>query len=83
MGKTLVIYDNEGFLITTIYGSYRVPVGVPFIEAEIPNGKRVVGVDVLLTPHQAILEDTPKSEVELLQEQVNALNVAMAEMIGV
>lgn len=84
--KTLIIYDNSGYVIQQITSSYRVPNGVPYLEVEIPEGKRIkngIGVDVSVTPHQVILEDIPKSEVEILKEQVDALNIALAEMMGV
>ena len=53
--------------------------GIPFLWVEIPTGKRLkvtdgIGVDVSVTPNVAILEDIPKTEIELLQEQVDAVS---------
>ena len=69
--KTLIIYDNEGYIISTRQGqpSPRVPVGVPYLEVEIPEGKRIkitdgIGIDVLVTPHQVILEDIPPTGLD-------------------
>ena len=36
-----------------------------------------IGVDVSVTPHQVILEDIPKTEVELLKEQLLATQQAV------
>lgn len=75
--KTLIIYDNEGYIISTRQGqpSPRVPVGVPYLEVEIPEGKQIkitdgIGVDVSVTPNQVILEDIPPTQVETLESQV-------------
>ena len=76
--KTLIIYDNEGYIISTRQGqpSPRKPVGVPYLEVDIPEGKRIkidengIGVDVTKTPHEVILEDIPPTEVDTLKKQV-------------
>lgn len=88
--QTLIIYDNDGHVISIIGGNSSAyePVGVPFIWVDIPSGKQLkitdgIGVDVSVAPHQAILEDIPKTEVELLKEQVDALNIALAQVMGV
>lgn len=91
--KLLIIYDNEGYIISTGQGhpSPRVPVGVPYLEVEIPQGKRIkidengIGVNVTKTPHQVILEDIPPTEIELLkmeQAQANAELVQLIMMMG-
>lgn len=73
--KTLIIYDSQGYVISNVTGSYRVPSGVPFLEVEIPASKQIkytdgIGVDVLVTPHQVILEDIPPSEIDQLKQTV-------------
>lgn len=78
MSKTLIIYDSTGYIMQQVTGSYRVPQGVPFIEMEIPTGKRLkitdgIGVDVSVTPHQAIFEDIPPTEIEVLKEDTSAV----------
>lgn len=83
--KTLIIYDSAGYIISNITGSYRVPNGVPFLEVEIPTGKRIasidgIGVDVSVTPHQVILEDIPPSEMELLKTENQQIKQSMAEL---
>lgn len=77
MTKTLIIYDDEGYILSIRSGqpSPREPIGVPFLWADIPEGKQTksigeIGVDVSITPHQVILEDIPPSEIEQLKQTV-------------
>jgi len=85
--NTLIIYDNTGYVISTMAGSIREPQGgVQFLWVEIPEGKRLkltdgIGVDVTKTPHQAILEDIPKTEIEVLKEQQQELSDTVAALI--
>lgn len=74
--KTLIIYDNEGYIISTIQGypSPRVPVGIPYLEVDIPQGKQIkvtdgIGINVSKTPHEVILEDIPPTEMDLMKEE--------------
>lgn len=83
--KTLIIYDEQGYIISNITGSHRVPTGVPYLEVEIPQGKQIkytngIGVDVSVTPHQVILEDVPPSEMELLKTENQQIKQSMAEL---
>lgn len=80
--RTLVVYDATGYIIYQASGDVREPVGIPFLWVDVPRGKRITGVDITVTPNVAILEDIPKSETQLLKEQVDSLTVAMAEMMG-
>lgn len=72
--NTLIIYDNGGTIFSQKTGGYLVPQGgVQYLEFQIPEGKRIkegIGVDTTVTPHQVILEDIPKSETEVLKQQV-------------
>lgn len=76
--KTLIIYDNEGYIIQTITGFYRVPVGIPYLETEIQEGKYIVGVNV--ETKEPILKDLPKSENELLKERLEQQELALLEL---
>lgn len=86
--KTLIIYDTQGYILSNIAGSYRVPNGVPFLETEIPEGKRIkyvdgVGVDVSSSnpkEHFVILEDIPPSETEVLKQQMATQEQAIADL---
>jgi hypothetical protein len=85
--NTLIIYDNTGYVISQMAGSIREPQGgVLFLWAEIPDGKQLkltdgIGIDVSVTPHQAILEDVPKTEIELLKGQQQELSDTIAVLI--
>lgn len=84
--KTLIIYDSQGYVLSNITGSYRVPKGVPFLEVEIPVGKQIkytdgIGVDVSATPHQVILEDIPPSDIEKLRQESAQANAELFELI--
>lgn len=80
--NTLIVYDTTGYIIYQAAGNVREPVGIPFLWIEVPEGKRVVSIDVSGEVPVPVFEDIPKSEVERLQEQVDALNIAMAEILG-
>lgn len=76
--KTLIIYDEVGYVIQQIMGSYHMPQGVPFLEVNIPEGKQIkltdgIGVDVSVTPHQVILEDIPPTEIDILKEDTSTI----------
>lgn len=74
---TLIIYDNNGQIFTQITGDYIKPNGLQHLEVTVPEGKILTGVDVSVTPHQAIFVDVPKSEVEILKEQLQATQQAV------
>lgn len=87
MTNTLVIYDNEGYIISARAGepTPREPIGVPFIWIDIPVGKQIkyidgIGVDVSKAPHEVILEDIPPSEMELLKTENQQIKQSMAEL---
>jgi len=83
MNSVLIIYDEVGYLISQMSGDVREPVGVPFIWVDVPEGKILAGIDVSSEVHVPIFTNIPKSETELLKEQVNNLTLAYAEMMGV
>ena len=83
----LVIHDAEGYILSKSEGfpSLREPVGVPFLWAEVPEGKFLkgigeIGVDVSVTPHIAILEDVPPTEIEKLNDKVKQQENAIVEL---
>ncbi|MBN1079326.1 hypothetical protein [Clostridium botulinum] len=79
--KTLIIYDNTGFIILQQSGPYRVPEGgVQYLVIEIPENKRLKSIDTSVIPHKAILENIPKSEIELLKEKIESLEKSNAEL---
>ncbi|SFC63785.1 hypothetical protein [Clostridium uliginosum] len=69
--KTLIIYDNTGNIFLQMGVSYRVPEGgIQYLETEIPEGKLIKNIDISVTPHKPVLEDIPKSQIKLLQEEL-------------
>ena len=80
--QTLIIYDNSGDIFSQISGEYNVPNGgVQFLETEVPEGKRIVGVDVSVTPHQVMLEDRPPTEIVLLKSRLEVTENALVDLI--
>lgn len=68
--KTLIIYDGEGYIIQQITGSYRVPIDIPYLELEIPEGKRIISIDVTDIENPVpVYIDIPKEEIEVLKEE--------------
>ncbi|AWK52201.1 hypothetical protein DIC82_14860 [Clostridium beijerinckii] len=79
--KTLIIYDNTGYILLTYNDTYRKPQGgVQYLEVEIPTGKRVVSIDVIQTPSVPIYEDIPLTETELLKQKVAEQELAILEL---
>lgn len=85
--QTLVIYDNDGYLLSTSSGTPepREPVGVPFLWVEVPQGQQIkitdgIVVDTSIEPHQVEFVDIPKTETELLKEKVQKQEEAIVEL---
>lgn len=76
----LVVYDQKG---TVYFGGtgYPTPVGIPYLETEIPEGKRFVGVNVDVEPNEPIFEDIPKSDIDILKEEVATLKAQNAALL--
>lgn len=81
--KTLVIYDNEGVVIKQESGTYRIPVGLPYLEVDVPAGKYITSVDVSGETDIAVLEDLPKSTEQIMQDRITDLELTIAEMLKV
>jgi hypothetical protein len=82
--KTLIMYDNTGYIYLQMSGIYRVPQGnVQFIEIEVPTDKRVKEIDITVTPNVPIYEDAPKTESELLKQQLLETQTLLSELIEI
>lgn len=75
--NSLIIYDSTGFIISQMAGSVREPVGIPFMWLEVPKGKRIVSIDVSTETYTPIFENLPKSEIEVLKDQLQATQQAV------
>lgn len=71
MNKTLIIYDLDGTIMQQVAGFYKTPNGVPYIEVVVPSGKYISGVNV--ETQEAIFEDIPRSESDIIQEKISIL----------
>lgn len=68
MQSTLVIYDATGRILSAVSGNYEAPSGVPYLVVDIPEGQRITSIDVSGEVHEAIFEDAPQSELNILKE---------------
>ncbi|NFH80304.1 hypothetical protein FDA09_10425 [Clostridium botulinum] len=79
--KTLIIYDNVGYILMQQTGSYRVPEGgIQYLEVDSEVHKNKIIKFVNIETKELVLEDIPKSDVEKLKEQVASLEKANAEL---
>lgn len=72
----LVIYDESGKVVFSKNGASTDVLSTANIE--VPEGKILVGIDTI--NGYAILEDIPKSENELLREDLENTRLALAEL---
>lgn len=80
--KTLFIYDSNGTIFFNICGDYSLPVGeLKILEAEIPKDKIFKGIDV--KTNEVILENKPKTQIELLEERLSATELSNAELTNI
>lgn len=77
--------DNEGYILSVRQGQLlpKEPAGVPFLWVDIPQGKQLkitdgIGVNVNVTPHEAILDDIPLSEIEELKNRISIQDETIA-----
>jgi hypothetical protein len=72
--KTLVIYDNTGYIYLQITGCYILPQGgLNYLEVQIPEGKTLKSIDTSVTLNVPVYEDVPVSEIDNLKQQVTDL----------
>lgn len=83
--KILIIYDSTGKEYMRIVDeNIEEPTGrIQSLVVDVPEGQILKGVDVSVTPNKPILEDIPKTEIELLKDKVNDLAQANAELTSI
>lgn len=72
--KTIIIYDNTGKIFLQMSGTYLVPQGgIQYLEIDssLHENKIITGVNV--ETKELIMEDKPKTDLELAQERIEAL----------
>lgn len=80
--KTLVIYDNTGYIYVQITGVKTPEGGINYLEVEIPEGKRISKIDTTSTPNVPVFEDMPKTELQIAQEKIQMLEQTSAEVMN-
>jgi hypothetical protein len=82
--KSLIIYDNEGFIVDQKFGEgYRIPVGIPYLELDIPTGKQAISVDVSVTPNVPIYENIPETDSQKIADlEAENAQINYALMMG-
>lgn len=77
--KTLIIYDKNGNIIQEKEGNYKIPVGIPYIEVEVPTSKYPKSINA--ETKEVIYDDIPKSETEILDEKISILEAENADLL--
>lgn len=76
----LIIYDNEGTIISILGEGYKLPRGgVQYLEVTVPEGKIISGIDI--ETKEVILKDFPKSELQLANEKISQLEKDIADIL--
>jgi hypothetical protein len=79
--KSLIIYDNTGYVYSQMEGCYVQPQGgVQYLEVEIPEGKILREIDVTITPNVPIFIDMPLNETDLLKKRIEEQESAILEL---
>lgn len=73
--KQLYFFNEEG----NIYFSTPYVEGYKTMGIEVPEGKRLVNIDITQDPPIPVFEDLPVDET---QERLIALEMAVADMLG-
>lgn len=76
----LIIYDQEGIIVTQMSGDVRTPIGIPHMWVDVPQGKCVERVDVSGETHTPVFANLPKSETQILKEENLEIKMAIAEL---
>lgn len=80
--KTLIIYDDTGYIYMQMIGSYRIPQGgLNYIEIdeELYKYKKIKSVNI--ETKELILEDIKPSEIEILEQNLNETQSLLAEYV--
>lgn len=78
----LAIYDNNGTIINENTEKAAIVGSLYSLEVEIPEGKILDHIDTSSADHVAVFRDREKTEIEQLQDTVNAslLNLFIKDM---
>lgn len=73
--KTLVVYDNEGYVLYQQKGIYRIPVGVPYIELELKDHEYIAYIDI--ETKKPVIEAFEKSDIDKIKEEIADINYSL------
>lgn len=77
----LTIYDKTGRIYFRGTG-YPDPVGIPYLHVEEKEGHYVEKIDTSVEPHVPVYVAYPKSEMELMKEEIERLKAKDEEIDG-
>jgi hypothetical protein len=81
--KTLIIYDDTGYIYFQMSGNYKVPQGsIQYLEIEIPNEKILKSIDVSVDQHKPIYEDIPIQEIQVVKQQLEETQTLLADYVN-
>lgn len=69
--KTLIIYDNEGAIVSQCVSPYKIPCGLPYIEVEIPSGNYIVSV--IAETSEPVYEKLPQTQEDMIKNKIDIL----------
>lgn len=79
--KTLIIYDNTGYIYLNMSGDYRLPEGgVQFLEVDSDIHENKIIKSVNVDTKELVLENIPLSETEILKQKVAEQEAAIIEL---
>lgn len=79
--RTLIIYDNTGHIFVQISGTYVTPQGgVQYLEVDSSTNENKIIKSVNVETKELVLEDIPKTELQLAQEQILAAQAQIASL---
>lgn len=79
--RTLIVYDNNGYVFYSAIGDVQEPVGVPFMWVEVEEGKYVTSVDVSGAVHVPVFEEIQKSERQQMDELKSTLESLVFQLV--
>ena len=65
-----IIYDSKGTIYAQGYGFSEPEGTLTYAEIEIPDNKYIVSMDTSKDPVEPVFAEYPKTEVELMKEQL-------------
>ena len=74
--KTLVIYDNTGYIWNIVYGQEEIPSGLEksAIIVEVPSNMRILSIDVTDPTNPApVFDSQPDTELGRMQAEIDTL----------